>query len=87
MPAGHFRIGDRVRAQGGGFVPAGTPGTIQLVLHAAFGEYYYVQFGGFEQRHLMHRRDLERADTAPRTLRLDDALLSMALVMPLAAVW
>jgi hypothetical protein len=57
-----YRVGDRVQARGSGFVPKGTPGTVQQVLGSFPSMYYYVQFDGYDQPKLMHARDLERAD-------------------------
>jgi hypothetical protein len=64
MATTSFGVGDRVRARTSGFVPAGTFGTVEQVLVTAPGM-YDVHFDGFVQSHLMHRRDLERADDLP----------------------
>ena len=60
-----FRVGDRVRARTSGFVPAGTLGTIRQVLYTVTGM-YYVDFDGFDQPRLMHRRDLKSVTDKPQ---------------------
>jgi hypothetical protein len=69
----HFKVGDWVAARTSGFVPAGTRGTIEAVLHVEL-DMYYVQFVGHNQQKLMHARDLERADAAPAPDNYRDVL-------------
>jgi hypothetical protein len=60
----HLKVGDWIAARTSGFVPAGTRGIIEAILHAEL-DMYYVQFGGYNEQKLMHARDLEHADAAP----------------------
>jgi hypothetical protein len=69
----HFKVGDWVAARTSGFVPAGTRGTIEAVLHTDL-DMYYVQFVGYNEQKLMHARDLERADATPAPNRSVDLL-------------
>jgi len=61
MPTVRFHVGDRVKARAAGLVPAGTRGTIQLLLRSV-PDMYYVQFEGLARPHLMYARDLVRIE-------------------------
>jgi hypothetical protein len=66
MPAGYFRVGQRVRTRSSGVVPEGTIGIIQQAYRSA-DNCYEVWFTGDSHGRVMPARDLERANHAPST--------------------
>jgi hypothetical protein len=54
-------------------------GVIQLMLHTS-PNMYHVQFEGYDQPKLMHPRDLERPDQAPKSLQVLGSLPCLAAI-------